>query len=155
MATVFHDFHTFFGIVKIEFHLCSHFTRRGENLTLEEGRHCGRSNRHAWRQQTLGGEFACPPLCDRQRLRGGGEFFACPPPLSVTARRARCYGRTAAELVVATVVDREEWVQAQAGGVRGTQLCDMICVSWCVIRRAWPTWWRQHLGNIGLGVLLL
>jgi hypothetical protein len=54
------------------------------------------------------------------------------PPLSVTAKRARCYGRTAAELVVATVVDREEWVQA--GGVSGTQLCDMICI---MGRAAW------------------
>jgi hypothetical protein len=37
MASVLHDIHTFFAILKMELHLCSHFTRRGENLTLEEG----------------------------------------------------------------------------------------------------------------------
>ena len=145
---MFHDFHTFFGIVKIEFHLCSHLTRRGENLTLEEGRHCGRSNRHAWRQQTLGGEFACPPLCDRQRLRGGGEFFACPPPLSVTARRARCYGRTAAELVVVTVGSTEKsgyrHRHRQVGSAEHNSVCDWICIMG-VCHDAWP---QRGGGNI-------
>jgi hypothetical protein len=56
----------------------------------------------------------------------------------VTAKRARCYGRTAAELVVTTVVDREEWVQVGGSAEHNSVIYDMYHMG-----HAGPMWLRQ------------